>query len=471
MTKNKFMNLVRFILFLFVASLIFSCNDPTAVGANLLEEDRVEVGYTDTFSVSARTIKRDSVRVYSPFSQGQLANFLLGNFNDPILGRSSASINGQLFPTTSSPGFKDEINGIDSVILYLPYNIFGLYGNLLDEEFGIEVYQLDENIRDDQDYYSDFEAMLKPELLGSTLETLNFDSTDFWVYRGTERDTLSLPSLRIPLDVSLAEQFLDWYEADSTFFADDSLFLANFNGIHLRPTTENGGILNFSLLDANAGLYIFYRDTADMDRHSLFTFNTDVTASFLQLEHDYTGSLAEAYISDGNTAGLDSLLFVQGMAGLEVELEFPAMDELKGAIINQAELEFFIREFDSGDTIFSPINLMALSTIAENGSYTVIEEIKLALDRFISVSDAFGGVPVSSSEDAPQRYVMNISTYLQRIIDGDADNKIYLTPFGEVANTASGAYVYKASTGSRVVLYGNSHPDYGINLKVTYTNL
>ena len=119
------MNLVRFIYFLLVASLIYSCNDPTAVGASLLEEDRAEVGFVDTFSVSARTTKRDSVRVYSPFSQGQLTNFLLGNFNDPILGRSSASINAQLFPTTSEPGFADTINGIDSLILFLPYNVLG----------------------------------------------------------------------------------------------------------------------------------------------------------------------------------------------------------------------------------------------------------------------------------------------------------------------------------------------------------
>lgn len=463
------MNLVRFILFLLVASLIYSCNDPTALGADLLEEDKAEIGYTDTFSVSARTTRRDSVRVYSPFSQGQLTNFLLGNFNDPILGRSSASINAQLYPLTSAPGFIDEINGIDSVVLFLPYNIFGLYGNL-DEEFGIEVYQLDDNIRDDQDYYSDFEAMLNPVPLGSTTETLQFDSTDFWVYRGTERDTLSIPHLRVPLDLSLAQQFLDWHDADSTFFADDSLFLATFNGIHIRPTTENGGILNFSLLDANAGLYVFYRDTADMARNSLFTFSTDLTASFLQLEHDYTGSFAAPYISDDNTTGLDSLLFIQGMAGLEVELELPPLDELKGSIINQAELEFFIRDFDSGDTIFSPISLLALSTIADNGSYAVIEEIKSALDRFINVSDVFGGVPVSST-DTPEKYVMNISTHLQRVVDGEIGRKIYLTPFGEVSNTASGAFLFKASTGSRVVLYGNNHPDYGINLRVTYTEL
>ena len=379
-----------------------------------MEEDRAEVGFVDTFTVAARTTKRDSVRVYSPFSQGQLTNFLFGNFNDPILGRSSASINAQLFPATSEPGFIDTINGIDSLILFLPYNVLGLYGNL-DEEFGIEVYQLDENIRDDLDYYSDFEAMTKPDALGSTTEMLNFDASIFEVYNGTERDTINVPHLRIPLDIALAQQFIDWHDEDAEFFADDSLFLATFNGIHIRPTTENGGILNFSLLDANAGLYVFYRDTADMTRNSLFTFNTDVTASFLQLNHDYTGSEAEPYISNDNTIGLDSLLFIQGMAGLEVELELPPMDELKGKIINKAELEFFIRDFDSGDTIFSPINVLALSTIAENGSYSVIEEIKSALDRFITVSEVFGGVPISST-DSPEKYVMNISTHLQRVL-------------------------------------------------------
>jgi hypothetical protein len=456
--KKDIMNPVRIVFFLVIIWGISACNDPTAVGAGLLEEDQATVGFTDTLSVEAYTSIRERVQVYSGFSTGQISSFLLGNFTDPLFGRVSAQINAQLYPASSNPGFVNG-TGIDSIRLLLPINISRIYGKL-DDNFDIEVYQLDDNIRDDQTYFSDYEAMTKMELLGSYSAIPNLDTTSFIRYSGDTADTLAFTHISIPLDVVLADSLNSWYNQDSTVFSNDSLFLALFNGLQIRATSENSGLLNFGLVNSElAGMYIFYKDTADVSRNSYFTFTSGFTASFPQYQHDYSGSFVEPFIGELGEAQ-DSLLFVQGMSGLEVKIQLPAsLDNLRGVIVNKAELEFYIREFETGDTIFTPVNQMALSIVEDEETLVVIEDIQSSIDRFLPIASTFGGFPMSSEDSEPDKYIMNISTHLQRVLDGEEDKELLLTPFSKVSSAA------------RVVLYGSSHPEYGVKLKVTYTGI
>jgi len=456
MAKELNMNFRIFAILLFLSALFLSaCNDPTALGSDLLDEDRANVGFIDTYQVEAHTEDRDPIQVYSGFENGQLLNLLFGNFNDPVFGRSTSTINAQLFPTSTNPGFTVN-NGIDSVILFLPYNILGSYGNV-EETYGMDVHELDERLRVDETYLSDYEAIAKPEVLGSFMGEPKLDSTQFIVYSSTDPDTIFIPHMSVSLSASVAENFISLYEQDSTFFSNDSLFLANFNGLQLKPTTENSGMLNFSMFDGIAGMYVFYKDTADVSRSFRFTFNVqDVVASFPQYTHDYSGSIAEPYVGKQGEAR-DSLLFIQGMAGLEAHIELPTMDELQGTIINKAELEFFIREFSTGDTIYVPSSPLVLTTRDENGSLSLITDAARTVDNGL-LAEVFGGVPVSQSS-GPTKYRMNLTAHIQDVIDGREGSEMIIIPLG------------KSSTATRVVLYGADHPDYGIKLSIAFTEL
>jgi len=454
------MNLRIFAILFLAAIYLSSCNDPTAVGSDLLDEDQANIGFTDTFAVDGYTAEREPVRVHSGFSDGQQLNILFGNFNDPVFGRSSSTINAQVIPITDNPGFLEN-TGIDSVLLYLPYNVFGAYGKL-DEEYGMEVYELDERLRADDEYFSDYEAMIKPEVLGSILEVPSIDSIPFITYGGADPDTLYIPHMSVPIDPSIVEDFISMYEQDTTFFMNDSLFLSTFNGFQLKPTTENAGMLSFDMFNdigtAFGGLYVFYKDTADVSKSFRFPFNlNDRVTSFPQYTHDYNGSIAEPYIGQ-NGAARDSLLFIQGMAGVEPHIELPPMDELKGTIINKAELEFFIRDFTTGDTLYLPSSPVVLTTVDEQGELQLIADAASALNRGLNLAEVFGGIPTEQSE-GPMKYRMNITAHLQDVIDGIEGREMVLIPLG------------KSTQASRVVLYGPSHPEYGISLKITYTEL
>ncbi|MCB0562607.1 MAG: DUF4270 family protein, partial [Phaeodactylibacter sp.] len=101
------MRLTSIVLALAVLLTVFSCSDPTLVGAGLLDDDRVDVGFSDTLSISSSSFINDSIRTYSPFTSSQLDYYLFGNFTDPVFGRSSSSIYAQVYPQSISPDFGD----------------------------------------------------------------------------------------------------------------------------------------------------------------------------------------------------------------------------------------------------------------------------------------------------------------------------------------------------------------------------
>ena len=192
-------------------------------------------------------------------------------------------------------------------------------------------------------------------------------------------------------------------------------------------------------------------------RYSQFIFSSQETARFPQYQHNYSGSLAEPYIRDLSADAPDSLLFVQGMSGTEVRVQLPEMEEIKGFAINKAELEFYVREFPE-DSNYAPVNILAAATKDSDESLIVIDDLQIPLDRGLSVGAVYGGTPIKQN-DGTQKYIINVTEHLQQVLDGEIDNEITLIPFGKISNA------------QRIVLYGANHPDYSIQLRVTYTRL
>ena len=114
-----------FFPFLVGALLIHSCTDPTLIGSELLDEDRVNIDFTDTLSIKAKTVLADSVRTYSAITSDQLSVYLYGNMKDPVMGTARSDIYLQLRPEFSKPDFTTAT--IDSIILILPYDTSNVY--------------------------------------------------------------------------------------------------------------------------------------------------------------------------------------------------------------------------------------------------------------------------------------------------------------------------------------------------------
>ncbi|NRB52421.1 MAG: DUF4270 family protein [Saprospiraceae bacterium] len=448
---------------LFVAvcclGLLVGCTDPTIVGEELLEGDKVQPGFTDTISITSYTSRLDSFRTFSSSLAGQLGRYAVSDFKDPIFGSMKASTVIQarmqrdpIFFTLNPPTFASGTT-VDSIVLVLPYDPGSFYGNL-NQIYSFEVIQLAEGFAREDDYYSNSPL----PALGNQLASHSFrpspnDSTVTINYSFDIADTTSFPHIRVPLPVSLGEQLV---LLDSTFFESDSAFLNFLPGVALRPTSENGGLTSFNLSPSTpngsqAGIYVYYRTSTDLRNQYQFPFN-EFSGRYVNYETDFVGSEAQPFLGEGRG---DTLLFLKGGLGTQIKIKFPHITELKGVIVNEALLDVAYIDYPGAqEEIYDPVQQLTLSRETPDG-VLLIDDFVLAPSDLVGFS--FGG----DLEDGPNGeaglYTMNISTHLQRVIDGEEPDELILSVFRRGDNH------------NRGVMAGSKHPEFPIKLKVTFT--
>lgn len=442
-------------IFLFTLLLISACTDPTEIGADLLEGDEAEVGFTDTFTVRATTLKTDTILSYFPVkaSSEAYSSYLLGNMQDPLFGTSTAQIYAQLALRNSVASI-DASARFDSIVLVLPYDSTGVYGDLT-ETYGIAVHRLTQYIDPEQKYYTNVSFPSEAVPLGTKAFVPTLDSVTIYDYVGRTRDTLKVPSqIRITLNRSLGEELL---KLDTTTYSRDSLLVSYLKGLHLKPTTTNRGMLSFNLTDVRAGIFLYYTEKDTIQAQLQFNFDPIWTRA-VRLDHNYNNTLVQRYIGDTQLG--DSLVFVQGMAGVFAEIEIPYTEKLQGLVVNKAELELRIASPPNNDgNIFEPLPLLLLLSPNDKGEFEAIDDISLILSRLgISrLKEYYGGTPVAGSPGEPQLYRINLSTHFQKIINKTRTGVLRLVAFNRLQEPG------------RVVLFGAKDPQYAIKLKVAFT--
>lgn len=447
-----------FPLVIILAFFAGSCADPTFVGEDLLDDDRIVSTFTDTVTIQSRTVRGDSVLTFAP-GPIWLSTYLLGDYQDPVFGSTYTEIYAR--PTLElsqfsylRPDFSTAT--LDSVVLVLPYNGDGFYGNT-EQAFSIEVFELLDSMTRDSAYYSVNKLETKT-LIGSKTFTPSLDSVTFIDYRTTSPDTVSLSQLRVPLESTFGQRLI---QADTSNYSTNGDFQRFFRGLAVRPSTPTDGMIGFDLVPTNgaydAGIYVYFkRDTVPTQYRFPISYNSPVSAF---IENDYSGTVIEPAI--GSDAFSDSLSFIQGTAGLLMELEFPNLDELQDIIVNKAELLIPIAslEGDSPD-VFPPADrLYAFYFNQNSGNYVPIDDILLPNAGVIDF--VFGGLIEEGANGAPDIYRMNISAWFQEMVkdnrESDIPDVLYIT-------TAP-----RSERVSRSILYGAQHPEYPARLNLTYT--
>ena len=445
--------------------LINACSEPSLVGANLLDEDRAEVGFTDTFSLQGATVISDPIMAYSPFEALQADRFLFGDFQDPVFGQAKSTINMQFIPLSLPTRFVD-ITGVDSVVLILPYTSGGFYGKTEGEDFGMRINELTEVFNEDLEYFSDREAAIAATPLLDYAFTATLDSIEYVDYVDIEPDTLSLPHLRVPLPVELGDSLISFFLTDSASFVDIDLFLERYPGFQLEPTTQNEGMLAFTLQSVRSGIHIYYRDSAEVARDYQFIFNNSQIVQFTNFEHSYEGTEALALVENGSDN--DSLLYIQGMAGLRSKIKLPDLSALNDVAINQAFIDFYLARGEELDTANYPLaNQLVLKAVNDSGEEVFIDDISLVDDRQLPYADFFGGNAEFIEAEGAIRYRMSISNYVQQVLEGTMSDEFYIIPIED--NDLTDAK--RGETAERVILYGGDHPQYPVRLSVTFTQL
>lgn len=438
------------IFFIFLLLLgVSSCVDPTDLGSDLLDEDRAEVSFIDTLTLRVTTTRGEGQFVYGPQIANQQSSYMAGRMTDPIFGISESSIYAQPRLDFFNPDFSNSV--LDSVVLYLPYNTDSLaYYGFINEPFSLDVMRLTEKPDRNLFYFSDTSFAVEPTPLGSlTFTPRPFDSLEVVQYNGTFIDTIEYPPhLRIPLSADFGNEIL---QLDSTTLDNDEAFLNYFNGFKVQPTSENRGLLSFNLLNTTGGIYLYYTKNDTLKRQFLIQLD-QFSARFSTFKHDYSGSYVERFI--GNESLGDSIIFVQGLAGLDTKIEIPYVRNLEDLIINKAEL---IVEFEDlpedVDSIYTPALQLGLFGERSDGERQEIDDF-LRASAIDQVPTVFGGV-YSDPDRRDGTYSMNLSAYFQKMITGEVSNTLYLSVFP------------KSERAYRSVLKGKAN----IKLRIAYSRL
>ena len=442
--------------------LLFQCSDPLEVGADLLDEDRASVGFTDTVRLVARTEIADSVRAFSP-GVGAISQFLFGRMENPYFGITEAGFYIEPLLLRDLGGNPVQfIDGgrlpfLDSVVLVLPIDSSGIYGSLVGE-FGVEVYEVIESMEPiDVDgtasFFSNVEFDINPTPIAVTTFRPNYQDSVFVKEQidFATLDTVDLrsPHVRIRLDDAFGERFLS---QDTSVYQNDSLLLEFFRGLYIKPTGISPGLMNFTLNRSWPGVYFYYREAFDTLSYNLEVGSIGRRIS--QYKHTYDSYVVGDFLND--PVANDSLMFLQGLQGLRIAFEMPGLQDLPNKVINKAELELAV-EVPAGYDItrLFPPGQIAAFVETDEGNLSVIDDVSILpndLDLY------FGGQPIEE-DDGRRLYQLNLSIHTQYIINGSEPQTIYLQ------------ILPRAGNASQVIFKGPGAVDNPPLLKLSFTDL
>jgi hypothetical protein len=437
--------MIRYIigLSLFSGLLLFACNKSTIVGSEILDDDFVDVAYTDTFSIKAKTIAGDSARMY-PISSSL---FLLGNIDDPVFGRSNTEVYTQIRKLFDIPEMSNAV--LDSVVLSVSLNSDGLWGDSM-ALHTVEVYELGESLVDYDSLYTN-QQFGKGMLLGSKTFNPFFPDTATVVFNADTARYNNL--LRIPLDQSFGEKLL----SDTLALQNDTLIQNLTNGLVIRSTASNTsvfGISTFVVPDefTNKVVLYFTRNGSEKEEHIM----TLGGKRSMYVENDRSGTLLESFLDDPQKG--DSVLFLSGMLNSYIDLEIPVLDGLENRLINYAELEFTVNNELSGNP-YEPIERIYAYNIDENGNRAYIYDLNIAiLQSTINYYGGELGEKETVEGNTLERYRINVTNELKRRIDeNDTRTTIRLIPY------------LSTQRANRSIFYGPGNTEYPPRLKITFT--
>lgn len=369
------------------------CKDPDELGLEVLPaSDELGMSFTDTCTITTRTVKEDTLR------SDELSAQLIGSYIDPYFGKATAECYSEVL-LQGTPNFSTH-QVTDSLVLKLFYK--GYYGDTTTQQI-IRIFRLTESMSADSNYYSNRTFTTESTPLG-TLSFFPMPNTPVVI----DSDTVAA-QIRIPLDLTLADSLVALN--GSTTYQSNEAWRQYFKGIKLSIDEAAGvgqGCINYFDL-FNARMTLYYRDTANVSKNYSWVL-TGAKSNFFS--HDYTGFPAGNHLQDSTYA--DTVTCLQGMAGLKTRFELPYFEHLKDSgniIINRAQLKVTLT--DGTTSPYPAPSSLLIVAINEDGVTT-----SFPADYFESGS-FFGG-----SLDS-RTYTFNLTRHLNQVLSGVRGNYGY----------------------------------------------
>jgi hypothetical protein len=419
--------ILRFVVAAIIGFYAISCTEYDQIGLDLVEQ-KIGLKSTDTLSLVAYTIAENEIPT------NQTNRSLLGFYNDPLFGKTKASIYTETRMITTGTRIASNVARdsvlLDSIVLIMAYN--GYFGDLSTLQ-NLKVYEINDTIPSGT-VFSDKEIATKPEVLNQQWNpsTLYRFAPNDSLYIGPD-STKVIPQLRLRLNDSFGRRFID---ADPSDFESVANYLNFFKGFKItaEETSEQGAIAYFSFGSTVSTLLVYYSLLGDTvstrSRIHEFPIN-EFARRFTQFENfdfQHAADIIKQQVLEMDTTKGENNLFVQSMANFKVKLRIPYLksifdDQNEPVIINSAQLIIPLDTLLVNDGLGYASNLLLVREDAEGNILNL-------RDNFVS-AQYFGGV----YDEKNNQYVFNITQHIQAVIREEIFNgPLYLMVSGSAEN-------------------------------------
>lgn len=443
--------------------ILGSCENPTGVGLDVGPDIALNSKLVDTSTVITKLQKQDTIA--TNFTDRST----LGYFNDPVFGETTASI--ALALNIPSVNFKfGTATVLDSAILVLPYTEF--YGDSLNATFQAELRQLNEVLFSDSRkiYYSNKTWLTKSALIGSKTITTNLkDSIIIQDIRKGKVDSIKrVPrQLRIKLDPDFVRNNI--INVDSvnkvSNLAFNNFIKGLFVSVNKGATTGAGGLFSFDTNTTGATrLDVFYKSTvAGVTDTLVNTFNVNGSQgnAATELTWNMAGTVVKTALE--STVKNHTVLYLKGLGGTSVKIEFPYIQKLKelgaNVAINRAELVFYV-DNTNANLSYKPISRL------RTFRWDIATRPQLLPDESPNDPRYLGpGFIGGFYNTNVKSYTFNFTGYVQDLISGKMKNYGTFIMPSDVLNPSSNLNIL-----GRSVVGGGAGTTYKVKLRVFYTD-
>jgi hypothetical protein len=410
-------HMFRYLLPVFLIALVSSCDEPDIVSSELIPaSDQPGVVFSDTASIRVYTLKDDSLSGISPN-----VPMYLGAHDDQEVGQTYASFYIQMTPGANPPATTWVA---DSIVLQLA--VANQYGDST-ARHEISVYRMTEPLVSGTTYYTTDTFTTESALTGYTV-------------------TAKSDVIRVRLNKALADSIMLKYAADTSLLTSSSVFLSWFHGLYIKDQAEfrgsgdiRGSILALNPSSASNKVTMYFSEpTGDVVQNRTFDFSLGQTSlRSNRVIHNYKPQVLDTTITQ-------STVYVQSLAGLKIRMSFPHLEDYikdHAIAINRAELKISVK---SGS-----------DQVIDNHPYFIIYEKDSATAK-LPIIDYPAGILSGNLVDVVTSlaavcsqtdnvYTINISRQVQKMLNGSADEVIYISdPFrilsaGRTALNADGS--------------------------------
>lgn len=454
------LDLLTLLISLFILG---GCQNTDSIGLDVDPATEVIGKYIDTITVNSATVREDSIITNT------LGQYPLGNFTDPIFGKTTANIAMSL--TLNPVGLSFGTSPVlDSAVLVLHYGK-EFYGDST-SMFQVEVHQLSNHLNQTVPYFNTQAQSYNSTVIGSKSVRFNIkDSvkiTEIVAGKPDVQKTRS-PQLRILINSSFINT--NFLNATTSALSSNDLFNKAIKGLYLTinkaQSTGPGGVAFFNLSDSSR-LEVYYKTQTgaviDTTIHT-FPIENNTAPVIADFKHDYTGTNIITQLN--NPVSQYNFTYVQGLAGLRTRIRFPYIDKLKSLgniTINKAELVISV---EGGTDTYKPAPRLLLyrTDIAEQRQFIP----DFSTDAAVSMTDAdFGGF----YDAVNKRYKFVITTYIQDILKGKLKQyDTFVAPVSADYNRSAGPVVSGTTASQSVIGSGKAGVSYKMKLNIVYSQI